>query len=230
MTKSRSRVSVRWLTWPTAAARPGNSALGLGSASPRMAKRSTGSAALVRAGARAALASSRQVGNRVRSFMLVPCSSGSTVFWLGRSSSLIAARSARRSRRCSWEGRAPARPIGAGYRAGSTADHLALVMGNDHGGGARSAVAVAGGVADAGVLDVDPQGAVVGCPGDAGDFAAPRADQEAAYFPGLRIGAEQLVATGVDGVGGFVVRVGLDPQAAGTIEGQAVWRGEDVTL
>src|SRR5699024_11710159 len=59
--------------------RPGNSALGLGSASPRMAKRSTGSAAWVRAGVKVLAASSR-VGSRVRRFMEVPGSGGG--WWL----------------------------------------------------------------------------------------------------------------------------------------------------
>ena len=91
-------------------------------------------------------------------------------------------------------------------------------------------MAVGGGVADAGVLDVDPEGAVVRSPGDAGDLAAPRTDQEAAHFPGLRIGTKQLVTTGVEGVRSFVVGIGLNPQAASAIEGQAVRGGEDISL
>src|SRR5699024_11910194 len=55
--------------------RPGNSALGLGSASPRMAKRSTGSAAWVRAGVKVLAASSRG-GSRVRRSIVVPWSGG----------------------------------------------------------------------------------------------------------------------------------------------------------
>src|SRR5690554_4819354 len=103
-------------------------------------------------------------------------------------------------------------------------------MGDDQRGGAGAAVAVAGGVAEFWVLDVDPQGAVVRGPGDAGDFRASWADQETAYFPALRVGAQQLVTAGIDRVCGLLVGVGLDPQPPGTVESQSVRGGEDIAV
>src|SRR5690554_4776827 len=243
MTKSRSRVSVRWLMWPTAAARPGNSALGLGSASPRMAKRSTGSAAWVSAGVRVLAASSR-VGSRVRRFMMVPWSGGGWCLVWGahrvRSRPVIFdVPGVSRSGSTGCAGYNPGLPrwnsalqglVGTSTSSSalSAADHSAVLMGDDQRGGAGAAVAVAGGVAEFGVLNVDPQGAVVRSPGDAGDFCASWADQKTADFPALRVGAEQLVTAGVDRVCGFLVGVGLDPQPPGTVESQPVRGGEDI--
>src|SRR5690606_8530121 len=161
--------------------------------SPRMAKRRTGSAAHA-SGAANTLPSSRQVDNRVRSFIGVPF----------------------------------ARVFREGLAL--TAYHPAILMGDNDRGGAWATAAIAGGVADTGVLDVDPQGAIVRRPGDAGNFRTPWTDQKAPHLATLRVGAEQLVATGVDRVGGFVIGVSLNPQAAVTIEGHPGGGGEAVAL
>jgi predicted transcriptional regulator len=91
-------------------------------------------------------------------------------------------------------------------------------------------MAVTGRKAQFGMLHIDPHGAVVWRPGDAGNLAATGADQKAAHLTRDGIGAEQLV--GAHGLHGrlAVTEVGLDPQPAFAIEGKAVWRGKTVAL
>src|SRR5690606_15328166 len=113
-------------------------------------------------------------------------------------------------------------------RSGS--NYPAIVPRDQHCRGARSGSAVAGWKAQLGVLYVDPHGAVVRAPGDAGDLAAARADQETTHLACARIGAQQLVGTHGLHHRLVVAVVGLDPQATLGIEGQTVRRGKTVTV
>ena len=79
------------------------------------------------------------------------------------------------------------------------------------------------------MLDAHEQGPAVGAPGDAGDLALFRTHQEAADLPGHRVAHQHLVvALACEPLGVGVVAVGLDPQHAVAVEGDAVGGVEHV--
>lgn len=88
---------------------------------------------------------------------------------------------------------------------GSATNHPAVEFGDQHRGRARPCLAVAGREADAWVLDIRPHRLAIRAPGQAGDFAAARADQKTPHLAtaGVHIGPFQAIhRRGTGAVGG----------------------------